>query len=245
MDTPDAEIYHVQLQDDGQSLVERVTSDRGRSVVCEDLGYHPSDLLLANCVIWVEGPSDRTYLSHWIAKRDPDLQEGVHFSIMFYGGRLASHLTGNDVDEAINEFISLRRLNRRVMIVIDSDRSNSARPLNATKTRLVEEFDAGPGHAWVTEGREIENYLAPDQIKNAIEKVVPNCTAASRFRRYDNVLSIKGPSGKVRQAPKVEVAKYIVGTNKFDDSRLDLREQLDALIKFIRDSNPSYERVTG
>jgi hypothetical protein len=40
--------------------------------------------------------------------------------------------------------------------------------------------------------------------------------------------------------------QYDVKTmNKFDESRLDLRDQLDALIKFIRDSNPSYERVTG
>jgi predicted ATPase len=245
MDTPDAEIFHVQLQNDGQSSVERVTSDRGRSAVCEDLGYHPSDLLLANCLIWVEGPSDRVYLAYWISRRDPDLQEGVHFSIMFYGGRLASHLTGNDVDEAVSDFISLRRLNRRAMIVIDGDRSSGTRPLNATKTRLVEEFDAGPGHAWVTEGREIENYLAPDQIRSAIEKVAPNCRATSKFGRYDNVLSIKGSTGKLRQAPKVEVAKWIVGINKFDESRFDLKDQLDALIKFIRDSNPSCERVTG
>jgi energy-coupling factor transporter ATP-binding protein EcfA2 len=244
MDTPDAEIYHVHLQD-GQSLVERVTSGRGRSAVCEDLGYHPSDLLLANCLIWVEGPSDRAYMAYWISKRAPDLQEGVHFSIMFFGGRLASHLSANDLDEAVDGFISLRRLNRRAVIVMDSDRSNKAVPLNATKTRLVEEFNKGPGHAWVTEGREIENYLQPDQVKSAIEKVVPNCTAATKFGKYNNVLYIKGPSGKLRQAPKVEIAKYIVGTNAFDESRLDLRDQLGSLIKFIRDSNPSYERVTG
>src|SRR5690606_8887091 len=61
MDTPNVEIYHVSLVD-GQSEIARVTSDRQRSAICEDLGYHPSDLLQANCVIWVEGPSDRIYL---------------------------------------------------------------------------------------------------------------------------------------------------------------------------------------
>jgi len=30
-----------------------------------------------------------------------------------------------------------------------------------------------------------------------------------------------------------------------DDSRLDLRDRLSALIRFIRDSNPSYERVVA
>jgi len=62
MDTPDAEVYHITL-DRGASRVERVTSDRQRSSVCEDLGYHPSDLLQTNCVVWVEGPSDRLYLN--------------------------------------------------------------------------------------------------------------------------------------------------------------------------------------
>lgn len=38
MDTPDAEIYHIKLQD-GASVVERATSDRQRSNICEDLGY--------------------------------------------------------------------------------------------------------------------------------------------------------------------------------------------------------------
>ena len=58
MDVPAAEIYHIKLVN-GASEVERVTSGRQKSAVCEDLGYHPSDLLQANCIIWVEGPSDR------------------------------------------------------------------------------------------------------------------------------------------------------------------------------------------
>jgi hypothetical protein len=244
MDTPDAEIYHVHLQN-GQSVVQRVTSDRQRSIVCEDLGYHPSDLLLANCVIWVEGPSDRTYIRYWIEKRAADLQEGVHFSIMFYGGRLASHLSGDDLNDAVTDFISLRRLNRRAVIVIDSDRSTSSSPLNATKYRLMDEFNKGPGHAWVTEGREIENYLTPDHVKDALEKVVPKCAPTTKFRKFNNVLTIKGPSGKKRQAPKVEIAKYVVENYELDDSRFDLRKQLDSLVKFIRDSNPLYEQVTS
>jgi hypothetical protein len=244
MDTPEAETYHIQLRDN-QSTVTRVTSDKHRSMVCEDLGYHPSDLLQANCLIWVEGPSDRIYLAHWLLKRAPDLVEGIHFSIMFYGGRLASHLSGHDLDGAIEGFISLRRLNRRTVIVIDSDRAAKGKPLNPTKTRLVAEFDEGPGHAWVTDGREIENYLPADQITGALAAVVSTATVASRFRRYDKVLSIKTAGGKLRQAPKVEVAKHIVAKCNFDDSRLDLKERLDKLVRFIRESNPSNEQVTA
>ena len=59
----------------------------------------------ANSVIWVEGPTDRIYLNHWIQPVDPALKEGLHYSIMFYGGRLLSHLTANDPE--VDEFISL------------------------------------------------------------------------------------------------------------------------------------------
>ncbi|MFM2450909.1 MAG: hypothetical protein RIS44_3359, partial [Pseudomonadota bacterium] len=110
MDTPGAEIYHITLVN-GCSEVERVTSDSKKSAVCEDLGYHPSDLLQANCVIWVEGPSDRIYVAYWLKHVAPELIEGIHFSIMFYGGRLASHLSNEDIDGTLENFISLRRLN--------------------------------------------------------------------------------------------------------------------------------------
>lgn len=85
IDTQIAEIYHIQLVN-GESLVNRVTSDRDKSSICEDLGYHPSDLVQANCIIWVEGPSDRIYLKKWINELEPHLVEGIHYSIMFYGG---------------------------------------------------------------------------------------------------------------------------------------------------------------
>jgi predicted ATP-dependent endonuclease of OLD family len=237
MDTQSAEIYHVRL-DSGQSTVERVTSDRQRSNVCENLGYHPSDLLQANCIIWVEGPSDRLYLNSWIRKRTPELLEGIHYAIMFYGGRLASHLTGRDLDEDVNDFISLRRLNRRVAIVIDSDRKSGSGALNSTKQRLVAEFDKGPGHAWVTDGREIENYIPPEHVKAAIEAILPNAKPSARLGRYDKVLDLNGPQ-KAKQAPKVEIAKYVTANYEADEARFNLGERLDAMVAFIRSSNPT------
>ena len=244
MDTPEAETYHVQLQK-GESVLTRVTSNRQKSAVCEDLGYHPSDLLMANCIIWVEGPSDRIYLTYWISKRVPGLVEGIHYVVMFYGGRLAAHVSGNDIDEEIEKFISLRRLNRRAVVVIDSDRSDEDSLLNATKLRLVKEFDLGPGHAWVTDGREIENYIDGNAIREAIAAVAPNAISTSAFKKFDRMLSIKTNDGKVSQAPKVQVARHIVEKSEFDDNRLELRARLDTLVAFIRSSNPAYEKVTA
>jgi len=70
LDTPGAAIFHVRLQD-GQSRVDCALTDVQKSVICADLGYRASDLLQANCIIWVEGPSDRIYLNHWIRALGP------------------------------------------------------------------------------------------------------------------------------------------------------------------------------
>ena len=238
MDTPSAEIYHIKLEN-GQSIAEHATSDRLRSEICEDLGYHPSDLLQSNCVIWVEGPSDRIYINHWINSLAPKFVEGIHYSIMFYGGRLASHLSGMDIDKSIESFISLRRLNRRGVIVIDSDKEKKGARINDTKKRLIDEFDCGPGYAWITEGREIENYIKSENIENAISNVHSEAKCRSDFGKYENTLSIKTKTGKDSQASKVGVAKFIVENCDADFSHLDLKKQTQKLIDFIKESNPS------
>ncbi|RZS42075.1 putative ATP-dependent endonuclease of OLD family [Limnobacter thiooxidans] len=237
MDTPDAEIYHVRLKD-GASTVERATSNEHRSVVCEDLGYHPSDLLQANCVIWVEGPSDRIYLNWWLRTLDPKLVEGIHYSVMFYGGRLAAHLTQSPDSNEISDFISLRRLNRRGVMIIDSDRDKPHAPINATKRRLKEEFDSGPGHAWITDGREIENYLHSSQVTNAISAIHPRAIQIAGAGKHANLLRIKSVKGKDTMASKVEVAKYVAANFEPDFGVLDLRKRVTELRKFILDSNP-------
>jgi predicted ATPase len=240
MDTPGAEIYHVRLVN-GESIVERATSSAEKSAVCEDLGYHPSDLLQANCIIWVEGPSDRIYIRSWLSQLRPDFIEGIHFSIMFYGGCLRSHLTYSEGEKLVDGFISLCRLNRRGVFVMDSDMESETDALNTTKKRLQAEFDNGPGHAWITDGREIENYLPSEDIVKAISHVCPNAETRKEFGRYVKCLEINVPgSTKKQQAPKVEVARHVVEhSTKPPVGNLGLQERLDKLVQFIEESNPT------
>jgi hypothetical protein len=237
MDTPSAEVYHISIKN-GESIAERATSDKQRSSICEDLGYHPSDLLQSNCIIWVEGPSDRIYINHWVNALAPQLVEGIHYSVMFYGGRLASHLSGEDIEKNLGEFISLRRLNRRGVIVIDSDKAKKGAHINTTKQRLQSEFDSGPGHAWISAGREIENYLNKDHITFAISQIHPSSKSTSAFGQYDKPLAISNTKDKDTQASKVEIARYIVENYPANLDVLDLKKQVQMLINFIKDSNP-------
>jgi hypothetical protein len=82
------------------------------SDLCGDLGYRASDVIQANAVLRVKRPSDRIYLRHWLeVVATAEFIEGIHYSVMFYGGGLLRHLTADD--PSVEEFISLRLLNRR------------------------------------------------------------------------------------------------------------------------------------
>jgi hypothetical protein len=238
MDTPGAEVYHLDMRD-GQTRVERVSSDSHRSQICAALGYHPSDLLQSNCVIWVEGPSDRIYIEWWISGFDPRLVEGIHYSMMFYGGRLASHLSADD--EAAGDFILLRRLNRRGVITMDSDRAVAADGLNATKERLRTEFDTGPGHAFITAGREIENYVDPNILKAAIARAHPLLSPTTSLGEFDNCLRLTSATGDAREGNKVKVASLVTEMSTPGFDRLGLRDEIAKLVAFIVDSNPPIE----
>lgn len=221
--------YHIQLTDSG-SRARLALRPHELVHICNDLGYRPSDILQANAVIWVEGPSDRVYLRSWLALVDADLQEGIDYSIMFYGGRLLSHLSAGD--ESINEFISLRRLNRHSAILIDSDKSGARRRLNATKKRLQSEFDASdaPGFAWVTKCNTIENYVAADLLESALHRTHPTIQLPP-FGQWQN------PFAGLR-VDKVAVARAVAEALEiFHLDMYDLREQISRLRQFIRDAN--------
>lgn len=237
LDAVDAEIFHV-TQSQGITSVAAVDSTRSRSGICQDLGYRASDILQANCVIWVEGPSDRIYLNYWLASMNTGFVEGIHYSIMFYGGRLFSHLTALESDdEQVEDFISVRDLNRNAVIMFDSDASSARSSLNETKLRLQGEFNAGPGFAWVTKGREVENYLDPNRVQECIIKVHPSAILAEEKGVYTNLLNYSTRKKDVVTANKVRVAREYIQAYPADLSILDLKPMMEKLCTFIASCN--------
>lgn len=233
LDRPNVSIFHVFLEN-GVSSVIPVSSASQRFSVCVDLGYRASDLVQSNSVIWVEGPSDRIYLKWWIHSLDPSLIEGVHYSIMFYGGRLLSHLTANDPE--VEEFISLRRLNRNISIVIDSDRKLKQSDINDTKKRVKDEFEASGGIAWITDGREIENYVSRDQLEAAVKEIHPSIVRMKYKNKYDDPLVGETEPKSKFTIDKVKLAHKLV-QSPIDWGILDLRENVEKIVDFIRISN--------
>lgn len=231
LDSSGAAVFHVRLNEHDESVVTRISSPAQRFSICRDLGYRASDLVQANAVVWVEGPSDRTYLTAWLKEIDSGLEEGIHFSVMFYGGRLLAHLTANDED--VNDFIALQKLNRHVAILIDSDRRNAGDVMNATKDRIKAEVERDGGFCWVTAGREVENYIAPDRLKDALADIHPGKMFKSKKGQFDCLY--EGASASQSPADKVKLARVLACSVDLDV--LDLRQRVTDLAAFIRACN--------
>jgi AAA15 family ATPase/GTPase len=231
LDTPDASVFHVQLNEIGETEINRVLSSNDHASICWDLGYKASDLMQANSIVWVEGPSDRIYINEWLRLIDPNLREGIHYSIMFYGGRLLSHLSAND--DEVNEFIALKRLNRNIAIIIDSDKRKSADAISGTKARIVSEVQSAGGYAWVTAGREIENYVPTDTL----HEVLSDLHTGLEFQksgRYDCVYE-PSDSEAASRIDKVRLARKLRGRINLEP--LDLKENIETLVQLIRQAN--------
>lgn len=170
----DSQIIHV--THDGKEARSRVVVDHKlKGEILDDLGNRASDILQANGVIWVEGPSDRIYLRRWIELRSGGaLREGAHYAVMFYGGKVLSHFHALAPDsEEVEDLVSLLRLNRNVAVMMDSDRATAGAGLDATKERVIAEVKGYGGMAWVTEGREVENYIPRDLLDKLAKGPLP------------------------------------------------------------------------
>jgi hypothetical protein len=202
----------------------------------------------SNAVIWVEGPSDRIYLKHWLQIVDPSLIEGIHYSIMFYGGRLLSHLSADD--EEVTDFIQLRALNRHICIVMDSDKSGPRAQVNDTKRRLQDEFEKHGGVAWLTKGREIENYIDHARLQKVVKSLYRNIysvpAAGSPFDHalyFERIAATRRPRARLdpdllhREVDKVKVSRAVVSDGIQDLSVLDLRQRVAEVVAMIRLAN--------
>jgi hypothetical protein len=216
LDYGEAKVFHLTLTPSGTQVAPAgMPSELAR--ICADLGYRPSDLLQSNAIIWVEGPSDRIYLRHWISELDPGLIEGIHYSLMFYGGALLNHLSPDDSadiglgvahrEEALIDFISLRRLNRHLVVVIDSDKKSAGARLGPTKRRVQEAFEqaAESGMVWITRCYTIENYVPRDLLERAVQAVHPKWGLVSDEGKWANPLRFDPP----HTPDKVAIARYV------------------------------------
>lgn len=237
LDSKIGSIFHV-TREGGASSVRYAGAAHERAAVCADLGYRPSDLVQTNAVVWVEGPSDRVYLKHWIEKLAPgEFVEGTHYSIMFYGGSMLNSVSPLDAEE-VEEFISLRSLNRYTVVLMDSDKTSRNVSINDHKRRVRDGLssDLSTGMAWITMGYTIENYVPEQVLTDAINTAHP--TTKKRMlpaqELYKNPLSATRLG--IQQPSKVAISKAV--TQVWGDVwPHNLKQKAKQVVSLIRAAN--------
>ncbi|MFJ4374494.1 AAA family ATPase [Pseudomonas japonica] len=238
IDTPNAAIFQV-YQAEGFTRVSAAPSSDERWTTLQNLGYRQSDLIQSNCIVWVEGPSDRLYVNHWLHEKDRTLREGIDYAIMFYGGRLLAHLSADapDSKQDIEALIALRNINQNLAFLIDSDKDTPDKPINSTKERVRSELKKCGGLCWITQGREIENYVSAASMQEALRTCYPKFKQQISNGQYDHTLPfIRTDDQEQDVVDKMKVAQNICSREAELDV-LDLEARIEQLVAFIHRCN--------
>ncbi len=144
--------------------------------ILSELGYKTSDLLHANYIIWIEGISDRIYLKKMIAILEPDLIEGIHYTFMFFGGctNLLHHINFNEILDY--DKINILNINPHCGFILDSDFKKAKQTMEPKRQALIEYCKKYQKHCWISDFREIENYIPVEIWKEAAENYAKNFT---------------------------------------------------------------------
>jgi hypothetical protein len=230
LEIPNKNIYHVTKDEDGYSKVTPVKTMNEAAKAVADLGIRPSELIQTNGLIWVEGPSDRIYIKRWLELLEPNLKEGLHYSFSYYTGKLLSHYSTEDESlggEVFSpETLDVLKVNRNAFFVMDSDKKNEADDIREVKINIqnsCEELGIG---TWITQGREIENYLT-DRTLSIIQDKLVKREQYKKIAKYCPIFA---------KQPKVAFAKKITEHIKIDDVKgnMDLEEKIKLLADTIK-----------
>jgi hypothetical protein len=243
-------VFHFYQRSDGACVAAPCQGIVAQHRLLDSLGVCGSTLLQTNCVIWVEGPSDRLYIRHWLQQTDPGLQEGSDYAFVFYGGKILSHFSFESSDADTEDLLSMIRVSRYSAVVMDRDLAPSEpeETLREAKRKILEEAKSDPGHrlGLITEGREIENDLPIEVLRRAFSQILGTDEydfqelALSGEQRYpDEVVTHLGINGddaktvKSKVSNKMALARTVLDI--FEEGKLELQPPVyvEALKEFI------------
>ncbi|MGL6482855.1 ATP-dependent nuclease [Aeromonas caviae] len=173
-------VYRTLKNANGASLISQNDNIVKHYETLDSLGVKASQILQANTVIWVEGPSDRIYINKWIELfSHGTLKEGKDYSFLYFGGTNLASFTA--LDDSDNNLINILSTSRKAYLIADSDcSSQSSRDNDAFKAYLISMLDRLDSankektglhssikdyiQVWITDGREIENYISKELL---------------------------------------------------------------------------------
>ena len=246
-----AQIIHV--SHDGESArTTTVPTHSGLIRVVSELGARPSDLLQANGLIWVEGPSDRIYLNRWIdLYTNGRLREGRDYQCVFYGGALLSRVEFKSSAEEAAKLVNLFQINHNLIVVCDSDRTAEDSDLKPRVERIREEVEKIDGaHIWVTGAKEIENYLPSsvlEKVPYSVFKKAADFPSLPDLGQYESWPSYTEKHIQGTSIDKVDLAisstQYM--TKEAMEERFDWEKQMEQIVGRIDSWNENGSLLGG
>ncbi|MBN1801546.1 MAG: ATP-binding protein [Candidatus Lokiarchaeota archaeon] len=185
-----------------------------------ELGLKPSDLLQANGVVWVEGPSDVFYVKMLFKCFDVDL-DAIDVLIATYGS--SGHLIANHFTLALME-----RLHPNFVVITDSDKEYERERINPALRRKKDEFEIAGHLVWIIDHyRDIEGTIPQDAISDFFRvrrKLSPEQYKKPYSRLKDYVTYLKQLGfvspyrgyRKTRDAP--QIARIVLRNPKYRES---------------------------
>ena len=196
--------------------------DRDRDLLAS-LGVKPSSVYLANCTIWVEGITDRLYITKYMEKYLAELEKSgseqykkyrrfmpnYHYTFVEYSGSNLTHWSFSDdyADHLDDKGLSAKAVASEMLLIADGDIKNKPERVKALQTEFKKE------NYFILKCKETENTLPKDSIINV---------AKSKFSRL---------RAETKKSYDILLIDEITDENYFDHSEFGIGKLLDQAIK--------------
>ncbi|WPP87089.1 ATP-dependent nuclease [Acinetobacter pittii] len=196
--------------------------DRDRDLLAS-LGVKPSSVYLANCTIWVEGITDRLYITKYMEKYLSELENSnleqykkyrrfmpnYHYTFVEYAGSNLTHWSFSDdyADHLEDKGLSAKAVASEMLLIADGDIQGKADRVRILKSELNKE------NYYILECKETENTLP----KSSIVRV-----AKVRFLRM---------KPETKKSYDISLIDSITDENYFDHVNYGIGKLIDTKIK--------------
>lgn len=176
------EISVFQFEKENANSIQIKTNIKPGKEILDLLGINTSSVFLSNTSIWVEGPTDRKYLSKWLKlyceyKKFAYLREDIDFAFFEYGGNLVEHyLFDENFEDDISEDQVRDRIkafahSNKIFLLADNDNA-TVDSSKGKRRKKLQDIQSKQFLYFNTDVVEIENLLPPQVLIDFVPEVV-------------------------------------------------------------------------
>jgi predicted ATP-dependent endonuclease of OLD family len=171
-------IFRTSLDPEDQISVEPIANVDDLLTLLVEIGASPVDILQAEKVLWVEGPTDVPVFKAWLAKA-PSFRDQV-VAVLPLGG--------NAIDSPSFDVAQLKKLNPNALIILDSEKTEDVAAPEANRKQFATRCGIVGIRCHLLKCRATENYFTARALKVVYEDAPESLNAfvdlVSQFPRF-------------------------------------------------------------